>query len=456
MKLPHLILLAMLLAAPASAQANGRFPASTQLVVHPNDPQKILIRVTFGLLLSHDGGQTFDWVCERFVGYGGTQDPAVALTSAGVILVAAFEGLANSFDQGCSFSFVGITQKEFIIDVAVDRQNPASAVAVSSTGMGNQTFHVQVVETVDSGKTWKFIGTPLDPELLAETIDPAPSRPQRLYVSGFSSTFQDGTQTRHGALYASDDRGHTWQRHEIDLAGDKSVYIAAVDPKDPERVYVRTRGIEKDRLLRTDDGGKTFTVLTTVPGSMLGFALSPDGSLVAVGGPSAGVLVADTSELTFTKTNSAEVACLTWTNQGLYACGNPFKDGFVLGRSSDEGQTFTPVLASFQSLRGPLSTCIMDPTPATTCAEEWGRFKLDFGIEDGAAGAAGSVGVSPGGGPTAGQGSAGATGGSAMARSDDSSSCGCASPGHSPVGAGVATLVGLLGLLAVRRNKDDA
>lgn len=430
----------------------------------------MLIRATFGLFLSHNGGQTFDWVCESAVGYGGVQDPAVALTNSGAIVVAAFEGLATSHNQGCSFSFVDVTKKEFIIDVAIDRQNPSSAVAVSSTGTGNLSFHVQALETMDAGQSWAFIGTPIDPNFLAETIDPAPSRPQRLYVSGFSSTLEDDIQVRHGALYASDDRGQSWQRHDIDLAGDRSVFIAAVDPTEPDRVYLRTKGTDTDRLLRTDDGGKSFVELTSVPGAMLGFALSPDGTRVAVGGPTSGIRVADTTSLGFTQTSSAEVACLTWTGQGLYACGNPFKDGFVLGHSQDEGQTFEPVLASFQSLAGPLKECGTTPDPAALCAQEWAQFKSDFGIEEGDAGAGGEpqgAGVSGTGGIFAGAGGSPAGVGGAMAGagtgptaagpgaiSADEPSCSCESPGNSPQTAGMTGLLGLLGLLFIRRVRS--
>ncbi|RYE86130.1 MAG: hypothetical protein EOO75_16110, partial [Myxococcales bacterium] len=309
---------AALLTAAAPAAANGRFPASTQLVIHPTDPQQLLLRVTFGLLLSHDGGTTFSWVCEAAVGYGGTQDPAVGLTSQGAVMVAAFEGLATSLDQGCSFSFVPETADDFVIDVAVDKLHPSSGVALTSTGdndpntEGPLKFRVHVLETQDDGATWATIGSPVDSTVLAETIDPAPSRPQRLYVSGVTIETKDGQATRRGALMVSDDRGQTWTRHDVDLQGDKSVYIAAVDPVDPDRVYLRTASLDQaqDRLLLTTDAGQTVQQVGAVTGSMLGFALSPDGSRLAIGGPTAGVLVADTTTFAFTQTSTIEAACL--------------------------------------------------------------------------------------------------------------------------------------------------
>jgi photosystem II stability/assembly factor-like uncharacterized protein len=454
MRLAPLALAASLLTAPTLALANGRFPAANQLVVHPSDPQQLLIRVTFGMLLSRDGGQNFSWVCEKAVGYGGVQDPAVALTSDGSLLVAAFEGLATSHDGGCSFAFVKEAEKEFVIDVATDKGDPSSAVAVTSTGKGGLTFHVQVLETTDAGKSWSLIGTPLDPSLLAETIDSAPSRKQRLYVSGFSSVIVDGKQERSGALMVSDDRGKTWERRDLDLGTDKSVYIAAVDPQDPDRIFLRTRGVEQDRLLLTEDAGKSFTTLATVPGSMLGFALSPDGKKIAIGGPSAGVLVADTGSFQFAQVSAIENACLTWTPQGLYACANTFKDGFAVGLSADEGTTWKPLLASYQSLSGPIAGCATEPSPATLCAQEWAQLKATLGINSGGSGGSGGTGASGGAGGAGPGGSPSVAGGTQPGADpgatphDTTSSCDCASVGASPTTGALAVLALVLGTLA--------
>ncbi|MFX8149165.1 hypothetical protein ABTK96_19690, partial [Acinetobacter baumannii] len=75
-------------------------------------------------------------------------------------------------------------------------------------------------------------------DLLAETIDVAPSDPMRLYVSG---TFHDAAGTKKGALETSLARGKSWTRTVIDIPGDAAVFIGGVDPLDPQRVYLRTR-----------------------------------------------------------------------------------------------------------------------------------------------------------------------------------------------------------------------
>src|SRR6187402_1605596 len=70
------------------ARANGRFPAANHLVVHPEAPRELVLRATFGLLVSRDAGATWHWVCERAVGFSGAQDPPVLVTQGGAVLAA--------------------------------------------------------------------------------------------------------------------------------------------------------------------------------------------------------------------------------------------------------------------------------------------------------------------------------------------------------------------------------
>ena len=43
----------------ATAWANGRFPRADQLVAVPGEPAELVLRTTFGLLVSHDAGVTW-------------------------------------------------------------------------------------------------------------------------------------------------------------------------------------------------------------------------------------------------------------------------------------------------------------------------------------------------------------------------------------------------------------
>ena len=83
--------------------ANGRPPATNGVAFHPADPQTILIRSTFGLLISKDDGCSFHWVCEKAIGYGGEFDPKYAVSVDGTLFATTFEGLRVSRDGGCTW-----------------------------------------------------------------------------------------------------------------------------------------------------------------------------------------------------------------------------------------------------------------------------------------------------------------------------------------------------------------
>src|SRR6185436_19824708 len=115
---------------------------------------------------------------------------------------------------------------------------------------------------------------------LALTVDTAPSDPSRVYVSG-----RFGEPTYAGAIERSSDRGRTWERLEVPGSDDTHLaYIGAVDPHNPDVIYVRLDGDPIDSLLVSSNAGQTFTPVFQSKGELLGFALSPDGATVLVGG----------------------------------------------------------------------------------------------------------------------------------------------------------------------------
>lgn len=62
---------ALLVGGASTAHANGRFPASSAVVLVPDAPDFVIARVTFGLLVSRARGHSWGWVCERSVGFIG-------------------------------------------------------------------------------------------------------------------------------------------------------------------------------------------------------------------------------------------------------------------------------------------------------------------------------------------------------------------------------------------------
>src|SRR5262245_12587583 len=97
------LLLMLLWTRPAAA--NGRFPAASSLIVDPHDSKTIYARTTFGLVATRDGGSSWRWICEKAIGFSGTEDPAYVVTPKGTLVGGTFSGVALSRDQGCNFAF---------------------------------------------------------------------------------------------------------------------------------------------------------------------------------------------------------------------------------------------------------------------------------------------------------------------------------------------------------------
>jgi photosystem II stability/assembly factor-like uncharacterized protein len=358
------------------ASANGRFPAANQVVVAPSDAKTLLLRATFGFLLSRDGGGTWDWICEDAVGYAGQQDPAVGVTAGGSLLSGSFEGLSVSLDGGCNWSFAAGGLQN-VVDLAVRPDTPHQAVAVTNafagSGDAGNVYRTQVWSTADDGAHWAALGAPIDPSLILVTIEVARSDPQRIYLSGHRGAKFSGS----GVLLVSTNGGasYTEQAVALDAANESDPFVAAVDPSNADVVYLRTGGGSTSRLLVTTDAGKTFAAKYS-GGAMLGFALSPDGSKVYLGGADDGLQVASSADCVFHQTSTVPVQCLRTNGSTLYVCSDEMTAGFTLGASADDGVTITPAL-HVANVRGPLACAPSSSTGA--CVAEWPALKQVIG-----------------------------------------------------------------------------
>jgi photosystem II stability/assembly factor-like uncharacterized protein len=336
----------IVLFAARSASANGRFPASNQIVFSPSNANLVLVRTTYGILVSHDRGASWSFLCEDSLGLPPTayEDPSLGMTASGA-LVAGLSmptaGLDVSNDIGCTFNCTGgPVAHQSIVDIVVRADSAHVVLALASTfGDGGTTS--QVFESTDDGADWAALGAPIDPAILLSTIDVAASDPHRIYVTG---TRGYGT-TRTASLLVSLDDGAHWAERAIaafDPNLESGAFIGAVDPTNADRVYVRTSG--QSRLLVTSDAGQSFQVAAlALAGQMLGFAIATDGSKIYAGDKEDGLFVAARADLAFHKTSSVRVQCLATNGPELWACSDE-PSGFIAGMSSDDGADFTAKL----------------------------------------------------------------------------------------------------------------
>jgi len=367
-----------LVSAP-DATANGRLPAANQLLFSRSDASLVVLRTTFGILVSRDGGGTWAWLCEDVLGIssGSTEDPSLAIPANGNLVAGFSGGLSLSSDVGCNWRFAGgPLANQFVADLAVRPEAPDVILALTSTyhravADDSAGYAQQVLESTDDGVDWVARGSPIDPSALVTALETAATDPRRIYVSA-----RRAAAVPTGSLFVSSDGGATWVERPVALdpnGRESSIYIAAVDPTKADRVYLRTSaqttlsnglGGQPSRLLVTDDGGLTFRAVLSLTSQMLGFALSPDASLVYAGSVEDGLLVAGAADLSFQKVSSIHVKCLATHGSDLWACSDD-ATGFLAGVSTDGGATF---VAKARLQAQPMLMCAGDATASVQCS----------------------------------------------------------------------------------------
>lgn len=365
----------------ASAQANGRMPGANDLVFNPSEPGRVVARATFGIVQSDDRGASWSWICEQAIDVSGViADPPLGLTEDGSLVLLPPTGSALvSHDRGCSWlrmgpPLAGRRGADLTVDPSDDKRLlvlTSTLSGVSDAGFG--AYENLLIETRDSSASFQVLST-LPGDFEAETVEIARSDARRIYVSG-----SDAVDGRVGVVMRSDDGGQTWLRSTFPLpAGSGSLLISAIHPTDPDRLWLRvsargdTLGLLPARLYSSADKAQSFQLLASTTKGMFGFALSPDGSTLAYGGPSDGLFVgpADGSSA-FSKRSGLGVRCLRWREDGLlYACASEPSDPFSVGVSSDQGQNFRPLYRLRDTCP---SACAAGSSFALSCEAAWGQ-----------------------------------------------------------------------------------
>ena len=331
----------------ATAHANGRFPKSTNVFLQPGNPQTILLGVTFGLLISRDGGASFQWICEEAIGYGGTFDPDYAVAADGVIFATTFEGLRVTRDGGCTWETAGeLSPDDYFEEVEIGPDGTVWAATASDMNPNH------VYQSTDSGMTF----TPMDsglPNVWWKSLRVAPSDPQRLYVTGYrvNQAMADGGAPMPTAVaYRTVDGGQNWTALDlstIQFGNVPWVFVEVVANDNPDVLYVRSQGAEGaigDVLYRSTDSGDTWTEILRTDVAMQAVLMRQNGTLM-VGTLTSGVHRSVNGGDTWEMDSLPQMCCLGESGDGtLFSCGaNWDPDFFALGRSMD-GQSWDKVV----------------------------------------------------------------------------------------------------------------
>jgi hypothetical protein len=374
---------------PVVALGNGRAPRTNGIHFQPGDSRSLYVATTFGLLISHDDGCSFRWICEQNLGYGGTFNPKYRIARDGTIFATTYTGLRVSRDGGCSFATAtaelpagdpGRIAGAWIdaIDIA-----PTGDVWVATANSGSPN---DIYRSTDSGRTFAPSGL-ASPAIWWKSVAVAPSRAARIYASGYqvAGALPDGGQTPPTThLEISDDTGASWQESPLTGVGFGAmplVYVLGVDPADPDVVLIASslaNASVGDRLYRSSDGGTTWTDVLDTASPILDLAFEHTGAVVVATLGAASFRSADRGASFQPLTGAPQLACVGQRGDGaVFGCGANWEPDFQAVARTGDGATWGKVFR-FVELAGPVA-CPAGTAEHDTCAGLWPAVQQQFG-----------------------------------------------------------------------------
>lgn len=433
----------LLFALVTDAAANGRPPATSTINFKQGDEKEVAAGMTFGLLVSHDSGATWHWMCEKAVGYGGAYDPDYAFSPAGSLFATTFDGL-KKMTNGCTFdgtppaddfiSSVTLGPNGSLFYAAADTPD----VATSDPGDSN------IYKSTNDGATFPTSAMPGQVNDWWQSIEVAPSDATRVYLTGFR---QSG-QTKTFLLFKSVNGGTSYtamSQTGITTAANSAIEIAGISKTNPQELYLRVT-LENnnigDGIYRSTDGGATWThVLSKDAG--IAFVVRSNGDLVA-GTQTEGAFVSHDKGATWLPlTGAPHINCLVENAaHEVWACTQNFgatgvqPDDAGIMKTTDLA-TWTKVLR-YQDIQGPV-LCAAGTAQKDECEPMWCSLRNLFGITANPTGCLAST--------TDGVGGDDVTGGG-----NDNTGCCDSSGGGAPTALAISSLVGMV-LLRTRRRR---
>jgi MYXO-CTERM domain-containing protein len=453
------------------ARANGAFPDSQSIMTPDAQPHAIRLATNFGIISSDDDGKTWVWSCERPETNNGSlyqMGPA----PANRIYAISSEGLAVSSDDSCGWSLAGGTAANAsMLDAFPDPTNANRVVAVAvPVSDGGVTY--LVIESSDGGATFgptRYTAASGDN---ITGVEIARAAPQTVYVTMTSgSAFAP-------KLARTTNGGTTWQVEDLSAklpTKTTLIRIVAVDPTNADRVYLRTHSPAGDAfaVAVAGTGGSGFTVTTpqTFPAGILSaYARLASGTIVV-----AGVVGVDNVAYRSTDAGATfqalptppSVRAMSARGGTLYVVADNVADGYAVGTSVDEGQSWQALMSYDQvaAIQACVKATCQDDCLNRAAAGQWDDSfcaatapaspdggeppdagqGADAGPHPDAATTTGAAGTGGGGGGSGGGGS----GGSTSPPPKSGSSCAVAG---SPGASGVIALLALAFLVRRRRR----
>jgi hypothetical protein len=355
------------------ASANGRPPGTATITFRRGQERDIAAGLTFGLVLSRDGGATWGWMCEDAIGYAGTYDPTYAFTSSGTLFATTLTGLKVMRD-GCTFAPAVSTK--FVSVVAQGGDGKLYYTAVDTPAVGNPGDS-NIYRSDDDGETWPVSAMPGMLNDWWQSLEVAPSNASRLYLSGYRFVPSGGGGTlKVLLLFRSDNAGQTWQAlptSQFVTMSNSVIEIAGISHTAPDLVFARVKledNVSSNALYRSTDAGMTWTRILG-KGSAISFLARQSGEIVAATQALGAARSIDNGTTWAQLASPPHIGCLAENGAGeVWACTQNYggvqipSDGFGIMKSTDL-VTWTGVL-KYEQIAAPV-TCAAGTVQRDTC-----------------------------------------------------------------------------------------
>jgi uncharacterized protein (TIGR03382 family) len=370
----------------ACLSSSGLAAADIKHIEHPGEAlsvsidfrkghdQDVAVGLTFGMAITHDGGATWRWMCEKALHYGFPILPEYAFARSGALYCGSHGGLIVNRD-GCSFEQTanGLT---FMSTVTL---GPDDAVYAAASDLSDG----RIYKSTDDGATFP---TSVMPAQLGDwwtSIEVAPSDAQRVYLAGYRVG-----SPRTFLLFRSDDGGASFQPMSasgLTTSVDSEIFVGGIGHTDPDTLYLRvTYQIEdavSDAIFRSIDGGQSWSKVF-MRNAGLAFILRANGDLV-VSGVNVGTHRSTDGGDTWTElVDATTLGCFAESSADeLWACTNNYGPADAAVMKTTDFTQWTKVLR-FQDIAGP-ADCPAGTIQQDVCVEdpaEWCVLRADRGI----------------------------------------------------------------------------
>jgi hypothetical protein len=391
------VAIAIAIAVPAHALANGAFPDAQSILTPADRPGQILLVTNFGVIMSADAGATWLWSCETDANMFGMLYQLAPPPSMRLFTVAD-QGLAFSDDATCTWTTAGgALAGQPVTDAYVD---PVASDHVLAVGLQSSIY--SVYESRTGGMSFSPALFTAPASYTINSVEIARSDPMTIYLAMTSPATAPLLARSHdgGAHFDIQDLGPS--------LGKGLLRIIAIDPDDAERVLLRFNGANEQSIALTTDGGATATTPVVANGTFTSFVRLPSGTLLVGGMVDFAVVPGlyrsrDRGASFERLPTPPSIRALSQRDGIVYAATDNFGDGYAIGTSADEGDTWQAVL-QYDQVRAILpclksrcqATCQtevdLDLWPQEVCTASAPGMMMGTGGSSGAAGIGGAGG----------------------------------------------------------------